>query len=286
MPRTAFAARGICGFGLCGRAAWEPLHRFQSTRPVWDATRAATASSASPSNFNPRAPCGARPDDAEMRRYIEKFQSTRPVWGATLPQPLKAFIVEISIHAPRVGRDAPAAAQGFHCRNFNPRAPCGARHIAAAPDHKHTQFQSTRPVWGATCCILRRHSLAPNFNPRAPCGTRRDRRAARCALHRISIHAPRVGRDALAPGVFTEGYISIHAPRVGRDLPSGGTAGQALTFQSTRPVWDATTLIGKRRSRFAFQSTRPVWDATVRRRLPAAGDKFQSTRPVWDATRS
>ena len=60
-------------------------------------------------------------------------------------------------------------------------------------------------------------SRCTDFNPRAPCGTRRDRRAARCALHRISIHAPRVGRDALAPGVFTEGYISIHAPRVGRD---------------------------------------------------------------------
>ena len=152
-----------------------------------------------------------------IERLAQQFQSTRPVWGATGRCGNAEIHREISIHAPRVGRDAPAAAQGFHCRNFNPRAPCGARHIAAAPDHKHTQFQSTRPVWGATCCILRRHSLAPNFNPRAPCGTRRDRRAARCALHRISIHAPRVGRDALAPGVFTEGYISIHAPRVGRD---------------------------------------------------------------------
>ena len=169
-------------------------------------------------DFNPRAPCGTRRERRQQRA----------------PRPA------ISIHAPRVGRDRTMRKCGDTSRNFNPRAPCGARHIAAAPDHKHTQFQSTRPVWGATCCILRRHSLAPNFNPRAPCGTRRDRRAARCALHRISIHAPRVGRDALAPGVFTEGYISIHAPRVGRDLPSGGTAGQALTFQSTRPVWDAT----------------------------------------------
>ena len=83
-------------------------------------------------------------------------------------------------------------------------------------------------------------SRCTDFNPRAPCGTRRDRRAARCALHRISIHAPRVGRDALAPGVFTEGYISIHAPRVGRDRMYVHLPMRHNQFQSTRPVWGAT----------------------------------------------
>ena len=82
MPRTAFAARGICGFGLCGRAAWEPLHRFQSTRPVWDATLLRR-------EFSPR----------------DTFQSTRPVWGATTRKLSTLSNVAISIHAPRVGRD-------------------------------------------------------------------------------------------------------------------------------------------------------------------------------------
>ena len=43
-------------------------------------------------------------DDAEMRRYVE-FQSTRPVWGATMTPQKAQQQIEISIHAPRVGRD-------------------------------------------------------------------------------------------------------------------------------------------------------------------------------------
>ncbi len=56
-------------------------------------------------NFNPRAPCGARPMFRQAQQMAQGFQSTRPVWGATF----MSFIAE---------------------RNpdyFNPRAPCGAR---------------------------------------------------------------------------------------------------------------------------------------------------------------
>ena len=59
-----------------------------------------------------------------------------------------------------------------------------------------TIFQSTRPVWGATY-------LAQS--------AKKERR--------ISIHAPRMGRDFLAPlDLVNEAGISIHAPRMGRDL--------------------------------------------------------------------
>ena len=34
------------------------------------------------------------------------FQSTRPVWGATVQADDTEFLVRISIHAPRVGRDS------------------------------------------------------------------------------------------------------------------------------------------------------------------------------------
>ena len=36
----------------------------------------------------------------------EMFQSTRPVWGATLVWDAVLVAVDVSIHAPRVGRDA------------------------------------------------------------------------------------------------------------------------------------------------------------------------------------
>ena len=116
-------------FGWCGRDAREPLHRFQSTRPVWGATYKPSAVGVDVPYFNPRAPCGARlvVAVAELslnahfnprapcgaRRFVrlpwtervQAFQSTRPVWGAT--------------EGHKGGRD--------HTGNFNPRAPCGAR---------------------------------------------------------------------------------------------------------------------------------------------------------------
>ena len=57
-------------------------------------------------NFNPRAPCGARPG-AMWRRWTmaELFQPTRPLRGATVAL-------------------MPSTPTSTH---FNPRAPCGAR---------------------------------------------------------------------------------------------------------------------------------------------------------------
>ena len=81
-------------------------------------------------NFNPRAPCGARPVACNAMRSAIGFQSTRPVRGATN----------------RNSRRAPAR------KDFNPRAPCGAR---------------PRPARAR-----RRHG---NFNPRAPCGARQQK---------------------------------------------------------------------------------------------------------------
>ena len=78
--------------------------------------------------FNPRAPRGARPDAAVTTLVSEAFQSTRPARGATpMPiertklfcgfnpraprgaRPVNRLLVldrdEVSIHAPRAGRD-------------------------------------------------------------------------------------------------------------------------------------------------------------------------------------
>ena len=168
----------------------------------------------------------------------------------------------ISIHAPRVGRDpiqgfASMSAQNFNprapcgarrrfprpapcCRHFNPRAPCGARLSVMLSRVMSLTFQSTRPVWGATCS--RAGCELPNayFNPRAPCGARLFPARRGLVRKRISIHAPRVGRDDDADRLFEHGRISIHAPRVGRDMKSFSFQPCARPFQSTRPVWGAT----------------------------------------------
>ena len=165
------------------RGATEIAHKltdtikFQPTRPLRGATRPASSGSACRSNFNPRAPCGAR-----------------PVW----------IRIEIAIHdfnprAPCGARRTPRATSLTRTTNFNPRAPCGARPRARFPlsifllisthaplagrdcsrlikVRRDIRFQPTRPLRGATPISSIRMRESGNFNPRAPCGARQPPR--------------------------------------------------------------------------------------------------------------
>ena len=59
------------------------LNGFQSTLPVWGATRC-----------------------KRNLQGSETFQSTLPVWGATTNRNFIGIELDISIHAPRVGSDS------------------------------------------------------------------------------------------------------------------------------------------------------------------------------------
>ena len=61
--------------------------------------------------FNPRPPRGGRPSGAPSGAHLTlRFQSTPPAWGATPSVSLiSALVAVVSIHAPRVGGDAPAS---------------------------------------------------------------------------------------------------------------------------------------------------------------------------------
>ena len=179
-----------------------------------------------------------------LRIRIEQsaFQSTRPVRGATCMKQSRTFDLHISIHAPRAGRDAASHAWSMGPANFNPRAPCGARHTTITKSSNKRKFQSTRPVRGATITSVETHSRkqisihAPRagrdkrkknyalietyFNPRAPCGARLPVIPHKPVGNKISIHAPRAGRDVIIPGNHNADDISIHAPRAGRDSKS------------------------------------------------------------------
>ena len=146
-------------------------------------------------HFNPRSPCGERPEYTVPRLKFPKFQSTLPVWGATRQDEIvfkqrifqstlpvwgatrawadRMLLEYISIHAPRVGSDLRKSG-----RNLTT-----------------VLFQSTLPVWGATS----EAGYAQRFV-------------------KISIHAPRVGSDNPARETEAQKLISIHAPRVGSDL--------------------------------------------------------------------
>ena len=120
-------------------------------------------------NFNPRAPCGARREVWAGPAVPMQFQSTRPVWGATLVIFSVKTPFGISIHAPRVGRDGTRAAPRRARCYFNPRAPCGARPSMVCFAFSITrEFQSTRPVWGATGCRSCRVIIECSFQSTRP----------------------------------------------------------------------------------------------------------------------
>ena len=100
--------------------------------------------------FNPRAPCGARPCRARDQSSFWIFQSTRPMRGATRPDEQGRGRADISIHAPHAGRDRMRPPGGGYPADFNPRAPCGARHHGSGGAVPRHLFQSTRPMRGAT----------------------------------------------------------------------------------------------------------------------------------------
>ena len=190
-------------------------------------------------DFNPRAPCGARPLLVIGFRNLMLFQSTRPMRGATS---CSLVLVSISLY-------------------FNPRAPCGARLLWIGSEIRFLLFQSTRPMRGATSMdwfgdtffIISIHAphagrdgvcirffvIWKYFNPRAPCGARPKCGATRsppsdfnprapCGARRNHIRRgedpclfqstrPMRGATAKRKPLLFNLIISIHAPHAGRD---------------------------------------------------------------------
>ncbi len=154
--------------------------------------------------------------------------------------------------------------EALHDDRISIRAPrAGCDQAAATKKGFMSEFQSTRPVWGATRSPMWRSCSSRYFNPRAPCGARRADPRPRGRAARISIHAPRVGRDFYGSSIAQSLYISIHAPRVGRDALHGACLARTSPHFNPRAPCGArhreriTALFNR-----AFQSTRPVWGAT------------------------
>ena len=83
-----------------------------------------------------------------------KFQSTRPMRGATMT--IKAAKLVIDDFNPRAPCGARRSRLTRHRRRrnyFNPRAPCGARLQELVKRVEALEFQSTRPMRGATAKV-------------------------------------------------------------------------------------------------------------------------------------
>ena len=170
-----------------------------------------------------------------------RFQSTHPVWGATSRWSCRFCAPPISIHAPRVGCDTPPGrpARPWTC-NFNPRTPCGVRPLARAtsfpgsPISIHAprvgcdenaydqgvvvKISIHAPRVGCDLLLCLPHHPGPHFNPRTPCGVRRYTRGLLPPPEYFNPRTPCGVRHSLVRARYRQNV-----------------------FQSTHPVWGATT---------------------------------------------
>ena len=105
---------------------------FQSTLPVWGATRNLRRNGRRSGDFNPRSPCGERLILRITTQQTLIFQSTLPVWGATA-----------------TASRAAVAGNAFQSTLPVWGATDGGRRGRGADG-----FQSTLPVWGATSSFV------------------------------------------------------------------------------------------------------------------------------------
>ena len=126
---------------------------FQSTRPMRGATAGITPMWAS-EMFQSTRPMRGATMLLRVLLIVLMFQSTRPMRGATNAVISAPNSFGVSIHAPHAGRDPSCTARLQALRGFNPRAPCGARPMPSYLRRIRSEFQSTRPMRGATLRAL------------------------------------------------------------------------------------------------------------------------------------
>ena len=150
---------------------------FQSTLPVRGATLPSHHVKGDNHDFNPRPPCGGRPEAEATRSLIQAFQSTPPVRGATrtgkvsrrvytdfnprppcggrptMPPQYPAKLT-ISIHAPRAGGDSAKARPFLACNTFQSTPPVRGATYVKSDSVPAEKFQSTPPVRGATSTLI------------------------------------------------------------------------------------------------------------------------------------
>ena len=175
-------------------------------------------------DFNPFSPHGERPCSIVLTLVVMQFQSTLPAWGETQYPRHGVFLPTISIHSPRMGRDAAGArmkaeglkfqstlpawgeTQGFggsgHARLISIHSPRMGRDWSADQGYYSSRpFQSTLPAWGETQGC-RAPMTSSGFQSTLPAWGETKNLECRHLFPFISIHSPRMGRDVLVLAIL------------------------------------------------------------------------------------
>ena len=148
------------------------------------------------------------------------FQPTRPLRGATSTPGIEPITRRFQPTRPLRGATKPQAPSSAPPRNFNPRAPCGARPRSPCRRRRSKAFQPTRPLRGATEQTV--HFLNQvDISTHAPlAGRDKEQTTEQAQPAQISTHAPLAGRDRRFSFALFWHTISTHAPLAGRDSKS------------------------------------------------------------------
>ena len=147
----------------------------------------------------------------------------------------------ISIHAPHTGRDSPAGPQCQRYCAISIHAPHTGRDLLQSGRNRAEKDFNPRAPYGARRLLGLAVPLGICISIHAPHTGRDAAHRIFCIGNRaISIHAPHTGRDCFSAGGRFQSSISIHAPHTGRDLGRYGVLRYVPIFQSTRPIRGAT----------------------------------------------
>ena len=186
-------------------------------------------------NFNPRPPCGGRPQQRKQRKHIVDFNPRPPCGG-------------------RLG--------GFYencwCAYFNPRPPCGGRPLWRSYPRSLLKFQSTSSMWRTTAktekkLYLRSYNTAictdlqPKQSAYAFVCTDKDKqspeklvRSIRVRSARFTFARPMPPGEALRKSARhpdgRRSELRCVQPCFGNGCPAGKSAGCPLPGRSIWPV--------------------------------------------------
>ena len=212
------------------------------------------------------------------------FQSTLPAWGETSRSSRRSAARPISIHSPRMGRDAGETGGGAGGKDFNPLSPHGERLI---PDNQIIGgygISIHSPRMGRDIRFIRDCEAALNFNPLSPHGERHRVRPEEAHFVRFQSTLPAWGETQRHKQVARLPAISIHSPRMGRDRTATARTARRGDFNPLSPHGERREFFGRKAGIFIFQSTLPARGETERKMEGHRWMLFQSTLPAWGET--
>ena len=122
-----------------------------------------------PWDFNPRAPCGARPIVRCPTLAGLVFQPTRPLRGATVSDLYLTLLANrFQPTRPLRGATISPLSCSLYLTDFNPRAPCGARQQKCTNHYAH--FCDNRQISDAFAQNAACQGILLLFDAGKPCG--------------------------------------------------------------------------------------------------------------------